>query len=277
MTGSFRLAHLSDLHFGADVPEVSHAVAEKIRTLKPDMILITGDITQRARRAQFRAARKFLDELRPIPMISIPGNHDIPLFNIAARLFYPYWGYTRFFKGSLQGMFQQSGVEILTLNSTYKFRHVQGQLPLDELEEALSQFNQACHVRVVAFHHPMDCLKSIDEKNLLLNALDAIHLFSKYKVDLIVGGHIHDPVTRSTRHRYPELTPAFIISVCGTTTSYRVRRNAPNSFNIYDWKKGVTEKEIAMHFQRFEFVKEDNSFYCKTHQDFARSESGEWS
>lgn len=277
MNKSFRLAHLSDLHFGADVPEVSGAVAKKIRELKPDLILVTGDITQRARRLQFRAARRFLDELRPIPMISIPGNHDIPLFNVFARVFYPYWGYLRFFKGSLQGMHQQSGVEILTLNSTYKFRHIQGLLPLASLEKSLSAFNPTCQIRVVAFHHPMDCLKSIDEKNLLLNATEAIELFAKYKVDLVVGGHIHDPVTRTTRHRYPHLVRPFLLSVAGTTTSYRVRRNAPNSFNIYDWNTADGPAPAKMHFQRFEYLSDEKEFFCKTHQDFARTESGEWS
>ncbi len=277
MSDRFRLAHLSDLHFGADVPDVTSAVVDRIRELKPDMILITGDITQRARYHQFRAARKFLDQLRPTPMISIPGNHDIPLFNFVARLFYPYWGYTRFFKGSLHGMFQQSGVEILTLNSTHKLRHVQGSLRLDYLEESLSQFNKACRVRVVAFHHPMDCLKTIDEKNLLRNATQAMELFTRYKVDLIVGGHIHDPITRTTRHRYPQLPTASLISVAGTTTSYRTRRNAPNSFNIYDWKNSPENNTAGMHFQRYEYLSEEKSFRLKTHQDFTRSESGDWS
>lgn len=278
MRPRFRLAHLSDLHFGADVPDVINAVANKIKDLAPDLIIVTGDITQRARREQFRAARRFLDQLLPISMISIPGNHDIPLFNIVARLFYPYWGYSRYFKGSLQGMHQQGGVEVLTLNSTHKFRHVQGQLDLDHLDNALSQFNKLCHVRVVAFHHPMDCLKSIDEKNLLLNAPDVVQLLDKYKVDLVVGGHIHDPVTRTTRHRYPHLDTPFLISVAGTTTSHRVRREAPNSFNIYDWEFNKESISAAqMHFQRFEYVGADNVFTCKTHQDFSRTESGEWS
>lgn len=271
---SLKIVHVSDLHFGADVPAVIAAITKAIKDVGPDLILATGDITQRARAPQFIAARQFMDQFHPTPMISIPGNHDIPLFDIFTRLFNPYRGYLKFFKGSLQGMFHQNGVEVLTLNSTYFLRHVQGHLPIDRLETALEQFQKTTRFRVVAFHHPMDCLKPIDEHNILRNGAEAIKLFSKYKVDLVVGGHIHDPVTRSTRTRYPNIDPAFLLSVAGTSTSYRVRRNAPNSFNVYEFKE---DDSAGMHFKRYEFSSEDSSFHCKTHQDFNRSESGEWS
>jgi 3',5'-cyclic AMP phosphodiesterase CpdA len=269
---SFRIAHLSDMHFGTVVPQVAEAVIERIHSLKPDLILVTGDISQRAREVQFREARKFLDQFAPIPMISLPGNHDIPLFNIFTRLFFPYFGYTKYFKGRLDGIYSHNDIEILTLNSTDRFRHVQGALDLKQLKEELVAFKADAKLRIVAFHHPMDCKKGVDEKNLLINRAQAIQLFEKYKVDLVLGGHIHDPITRTTVIRYPSLKRSFVLSVAGTTTSYRTRRFAPNSFNIYDL---TTDSPVSLKFSRYEFA--ENSGFQVAHTElFRRDKAGTW-
>lgn len=265
----FRLIHMSDLHFGTEVDPVVDAVVKSVRALEPQLIVVTGDITQRARRNQFLAARSFLDKLAPIPIISTPGNHDIPLFNLWVRLLNPYRGYLRHFQGSLSGLFVQDGVEVLSLNSTHYLRHVQGELPLKDLEKGLSQFQDK--LRIVAFHHPMDCIQDIDIENLLKNRDDAIKLFSQYKVDLVVGGHIHDPVTRTTMLRYPQVDKPFVLSVAGTTVSHRVRKKAPNSFNVYDFDR---EGSMHLHFRRFEFT--GNGFESKTQQTFTRSGQHVW-
>lgn len=260
---------MSDLHFGTEVDSVVECVRARVKKLEPQLIVVTGDITQRARKEQFFAARKFLDQLAPIPIISTPGNHDIPLFDLWARFIHPYKGYTQYFKGSLSGFYSQDGAEVLSLNSTNYLRHVQGELDLDFLEQGLSQFKES--IRVVAFHHPMDCIQDIDVVNLLINRSEAIKLFSQYRIDLVVGGHIHDPVTRCSHLRYPEVSKPFILSVAGTTVSHRIRKKAPNSFNVYDFEK---DGLLSMHFRRFEFNGSD--FESKTEQRFTRSVQNEW-
>ncbi len=265
----FRLMHMSDLHFGTEVQSVVDAVFTSVRELRPHLIVVTGDITQRARKKQFVMAREFLDKLAPIPIISTPGNHDIPLFDLWTRLLNPYRGYQRYFKGSLSGLFSQDGIEILSLNSTHYLRHVQGEIALRDLENGLSQFKEK--IRIVAFHHPMDCIQDIDVKNLLKNRVDVMKLFSQYKVDLVVGGHIHDPVTRTTLLRYPEVEKPFVLSVAGTTVSHRVRKKAPNSFNIYDFE---TDGALQINFKRYEFT--GSCFESKSQQIFTRSFVHEW-
>lgn len=265
----FRLIHMSDLHFGTEVAPVVDAVVDSISQLSPQLIVVTGDITQRARKDQFLAARAFLDKLAPIPIISTPGNHDIPLFDLWTRFVNPYRGYLRYFKGSLSGLYAQDGVEVLSLNSTHCLRHVQGELSLEDLETGLSQFQEK--LRIVAFHHPMDCIQDIDIENLLKNRTEAMKLFSQYKVDLVVGGHIHDPVTRTTLLRYPEVSKPFLVSVAGTTVSHRVRKKAPNSFNVYDFER---DGHLYMNFQRYEFA--GNRFECETQQTFTRSVQHDW-
>src|SRR3954447_26019387 len=98
------IAHLSDLHFGRTDPDVVRGAIDAVRRLQPDLTVISGDLTQRARSHQFRAARAFLDRL-PKPQIVVPGNHDIPLWNVFARSFSPLRKYRRIITGDLAPFF----------------------------------------------------------------------------------------------------------------------------------------------------------------------------
>ena len=88
------IAHLSDLHFGATDPVLVSAVIDEVRRREPDVIAVSGDLTQRARRTQFIAAREFLSAL-PGPLVVVPGNHDVPLYNVIARFSSPLRGFHR--------------------------------------------------------------------------------------------------------------------------------------------------------------------------------------
>src|SRR5688500_6179935 len=82
------LVHLSDLHFGRIDPSVIDPLRRAVLGVQPDLIAISGDFTQRAKPVEFRAARAFLDSLQP-PKLLVPGNHDVPLWNAAARFLTP--------------------------------------------------------------------------------------------------------------------------------------------------------------------------------------------
>ncbi len=234
MTSSqIRIAHISDPHFGTTNPEKVSALRNILFALKPDLIAMTGDITQRARWAQFAEARIFCDQLSPLEIMAVPGNHDIPLFNLAARVFRPFFGFHRTF-GFPMTMHQTLGaVEVLALNTTDPKRHIQGQLSEQDAGR-LAIFPPEALVRVVMFHHPMDCAKPIDEKNLLKSASETLARLEENKVDLVLGGHIHDPLIRLSVVRYPQARRPLVISVAGTCLSSRTRSGAPNSFNLLD-------------------------------------------
>lgn len=89
------LLQISDAHFGTEQPPVVQALLQLARGQAPDLVVMSGDITQRARRSQFKAARAFVDQLKPAALLTIPGNHDIPLFNLTLRAFAPYSNYSR--------------------------------------------------------------------------------------------------------------------------------------------------------------------------------------
>ncbi len=229
-----RIAHLSDPHFGTILPGVKEGLLQTLEQLKPDLILLTGDITQRARRAQFRAAKKFTHEIYPTPLIAVPGNHDIPLYNIFARLLHPYSGYKKLFKDQLEKDYEQGDIVVTGLNSTSRWRHVQGDFNFPRIEKRLSEKKSKAKVHIVTFHHPMDCAKPSDEKNLLVGRDQAIEIFDRHQVDLIIGGHIHDPYVTLSKVRYPNTKRTMILGVAGTCLSWRTRTGAPNSFNFIE-------------------------------------------
>lgn len=255
-----KIAHLSDPHFGTILPGVQEGLLQTLSDLKPDLVLLTGDITQRAWREQFKAAKEFTHQLKPTPVIAVPGNHDIPLFNIFVRFFNPYWGFKKLFKDQLEKDFVHGDVVVTGLNSTSRWRHVQGDFKIDRLEKRLksrkSDVPGGPKVHIAAFHHPVDCRKPSDEKNLLKDRDRAMALFDEHGVDLIIGGHIHDPYVTLSKVRYPQTKRSMIIGVAGTCLSWRTRPGAPNSFN---WIEVDTTSGSRIKITRFD-QREDKKF-----------------
>jgi len=272
-----RIAHLSDPHFGTILPGVKEGLLATLAELKPDLILLTGDITQRARRRQFKAAKEFTRELKPTPVIAVPGNHDIPLWNIFLRLFNPYWGFKKLFKDQLEKDFVHGDVLVTGLNSTSKWRHVQGDFDIARLEARLKERKRdparEPKVHIAAFHHPMDCRKPQDEKNLLKDRDRTIALFDVHGVDLMIGGHIHDPYVTLSKVRYPNTKRNMVIGVAGTCLSWRTRPGAPNSFNFIEVDTTDTSRLIISRFDQREdkkfTVEHVHKFKCKKGEGWA--------
>lgn len=233
---NLRIVHLSDPHFGTILPGVQEALVGCVKELSPGLVILTGDITQRARGREFRAARGFVESLGTVPFIGLPGNHDIPLTNLLRRIFRPYEGYKRLFVNYLEKDHHHGDVRVTGLASTSRWRHVQGNLNLNHVQDRLVQQGKQskAKVHIVAFHHPMDCRQHQDEKNLLKGREGAIELFERNGVDLIIGGHIHDPFLSLSTERYPFSKRAMILGVAGTCLSSRTRSGASNSFYVVD-------------------------------------------
>jgi 3',5'-cyclic AMP phosphodiesterase CpdA len=233
-----RIAHLSDPHFGTIRPGLKEGLLATLTELRPEVVVITGDITQRAHARQFQEACAFKTELREAGMtvLLIPGNHDIPLFNVPVRLFAPYRSYENHChpttRESWEGGEPGARVRIDVLDSTSRWRIVQGALTAEDLESlALAGTGEAPLLRILGFHHPMDCAQYIDDGNLLKNRVAAAKTFARAGIDLVLGGHIHDPYVSLSQDRYAGLDRPFITAVAGTCLSSRVRPSAPNSFN----------------------------------------------
>jgi 3',5'-cyclic AMP phosphodiesterase CpdA len=217
------VVHLSDLHFG----RVNHAIAEAlpayIARLAPDLVAISGDFTQRARRAQFRAAREFLDAL-PRPCLVVPGNHDVPLYNVIARFLTPLEGYRRHICDDLAPVYADTDMLVLGVNTTRSLTIKGGHIRRADVERLRAAMQTAGDtvVKIVVAHHPFETTA---------NAGDAIEALTQAGVDVFLTGHLHISYTGHTAHRYKRGGRSAIAVEAGTATSTRMREEG-NSFNV---------------------------------------------
>ena len=228
------LLQISDPHFGTEREPVVAALERFSHELQPDVLLLSGDITQRATHRQFQAARAFVDRLRVPTVMAIPGNHDIPLFNLAARLFYPYGHYQRAFGRELEPQFEDDEMLLLALNTTRWYRHKGGEVSAAQIERVAKRLEQARSEqwRIVVVHQPVAVTLEQDRENLLHGHEAAVRRWAVAGVDLVIGGHIHLPFVLALHERWPALSRSVWAVQAGTAVSDRVRRGADNSVNV---------------------------------------------
>lgn len=211
------IAHVSDLHLGAHVPDAVTSVIDDVAAARPALTVVTGDCTMRARASQFRAARELLDRL-PAPLLVVMGNHDVPLIS-AARLVGPYVRYRRWIEADLDPLVRLPGLTALGLQTTPRWRWKSGRISRRQSDDVadLLRVGSADAVRLLALHHPPTAggLGRIAGRGRLLRSLAAA------RVDLVLAGHTHVPDSRwvdlpGTSHRLIEV-------VAGTATSRRTR------------------------------------------------------
>ena len=228
------LLHLSDPHFGTEQPAVMQALLRFSRTQSPDVLVLSGDITQRARVAQFQAARAFVDALGVRSVLAIPGNHDIPLFNLAARLCRPYANHRDAFGVELEPAFEAPGLLVLTVNTTRPYRHENGEVSAAQIARVAQRLARAsaCQLRVVVTHQPVSVQRAQDAPDRLRGAAEAVQAWSRAGADLILGGHIHLPFVQALHEQHAGLARKCWAVQAGTAVSTRVRAEAGNSVNL---------------------------------------------
>ncbi|HXH02730.1 MAG TPA: metallophosphoesterase [Candidatus Competibacteraceae bacterium] len=204
------IAHLSDLHFGAVRPDRVLALRRSLLALAPDLVVVSGDLTQRARTYQFQAARAFLASL-PFPRLVVPGNHDLPLRNWLRRLCDPLGRYRRHIADELYPVYRDEELLVLGLVSPHRLLLTAGWLSAGQREWVRRQFREdaAGRCRILVLHHPLDY--SDDD----LGA----------RPHLILAGHRHTSRIRGGDEAQPLLVQA------GTATSHRLR-DEDNAYNV---------------------------------------------
>lgn len=228
-----RLVHLSDTHFGTELPEVVTALTAAVTEIMPDIVVLSGDITQRARAGQFEQAQAFLHTL-PCPVqLAIPGNHDLPLFHLFDRLVRPYRLYERYM-GPRNRLWHAEGIGLAALDATHPLRHKNGRLETDRVAGMLQQLRRLIGdgMLMVAVHQPLITAWQEDRDQTLLNAAEMAQLFAEYKVDLVMSGHVHVPFAATAGDYFNGLSRDFVLCNAGTATSWRTRVLTPNAFNV---------------------------------------------
>ena len=150
-----RVVHLSDLHFGRDRAEVLQPLLQTVNALSPDLVVLSGDFTQRARVSEFQAAAAFIAALTS-PTLSIPGNHDVPLDNLFLRIFMPWHRYRRWINRDLEPGFADAEIVVVGVNTVNRFVWQQGWFKSRALRKIHAAFDGSTRVHIVAAHHPLD-------------------------------------------------------------------------------------------------------------------------
>jgi 3',5'-cyclic AMP phosphodiesterase CpdA len=226
------LLQISDPHFGTEQPLVVSALAALAQQQRPDLLVLSGDITQRARPTQFKAARAFMDSLGA-PMLAVPGNHDIPLLDVWARLRHPYAAHVAAFGADLEPVHVSPDLMVVGVNTTRPWRHKHGEVSAQQIERVAQILANAeqTQLRVVVVHQPIAVARTQDAPNLLRGHAAALQRWAAAGADIVMGGHIHLPYVMPL----PGLTRPMWVVQAGTSVSSRVRRGVPNSVNLLRW------------------------------------------
>src|SRR5437660_2837779 len=232
-----RIVHLSDLHFGAHDERLVKAVDVEVDELKPDLVVISGDFTQRARTEQFREACEFLERLREHghEVLGVPGNHDVPLYDVLRRFLTPLTRYRRFIDETLCPFVELRGVAVLGINTARSLTFAEGRISEEQVEFIRETFSRTDPdaVRVLVTHHPLFAIpvgegveRAIGRQELALDAIE------EAGVDLLLAGHAHHASVHSAADLVTRAGGALVIQA-GTATSIRVREQN-QSFNVID-------------------------------------------
>ena len=255
------MAHLSDLHFGRHDQALADTLGAELNEQRLDLVVVSGDFTQIGSKKEFQAARAFLDTLA-VPILAVPGNHDVPAINLLARFIDPYRQYRRYISEDLEPFLESWGVAIAGINTSRRM-----QLGLDwshgsinskqlrTLEARLGTASQDA-VRVVVAHHPL-----LQPEGAMLKPMSpvaranmALATFERLNVRLVLSGHFHLSYVRKHEHRGevtvgepkgPREAAVGHILVAQASSAISTRtRGEPNSYNLIDLTSGVIDISV---------------------------------
>ncbi len=260
------LLQISDTHFGTERPEVVEALLALVAEQPPTLTVLSGDVTQRATPSEFAAARRFTDRLGPAPLLVVPGNHDIPLFDLWERFRTPYKDYCHAFGPELEPSYESDDWLVLALNTTRWWRHENGQVSHRQAERVAARLEAARpgQLRVVVTHQPVAVTLPKDGHTLLRGQAPAVQRWAQAGVDIILGGHIHLPFVLPLHRQRPQLPNAVWAVNAGTAVSSRLRRKAGNSVNYIHRSP---DRPRCARLERWDYVDAQRRFTCVDRTD----------
>jgi 3',5'-cyclic AMP phosphodiesterase CpdA len=260
------IVHLSDLHFGRVSPVLCDQVLQFIGRERPRLTVISGDLTQRAREKQYLAARRFIDQI-PGPVVVVPGNHDVPMYDVLRRFFRPLERFTRIITPDLWPTYRDDELFILGANTTRAFTcdpHAfwkNGTLSEAQLAEIGGRFAQArpLALRVLVIHHPLVNPWNDGLRDTAVGRERIIRSLEGARVQVVLSGHLHFAYGRQAPR--PKMPPGQILCIqAGTATSTRLRQGEANAFSVLHWDGRTLTLSVMRHNGREFFPESEQQF-----------------
>jgi 3',5'-cyclic AMP phosphodiesterase CpdA len=268
------IAHLSDLHFGRIDPAVLPALARAVVETAPDLVVISGDLTQRARVSEFKAAALFVRTLPP-PQLIVPGNHDVPLYNIIQRWLSPLGRYRRYITNDLAPFYEDAEIAALGINTARAMTFKDGRINRTQIEAGMERLAQCGKdvTRIVVTHHAFDTPDPVPgaevSHSVVGRAEMAMAAFVRANLDMILSGHLHTTGVGETTKRYRLPGRAVLLIRAGTATSTR-QRGEVNAFNV------IRIARLDVRIDCMVWRPEEKQFVAASTEQFRRTEVG-WS
>ena len=264
------LLHCSDVHFGPPhLPPVAAGLLELIGRRRPDLVVISGDLTQRAKPEQFRQARRFVDRI-PVPTLVVPGNHDVPMYRVWERVFAPFGAYRAHFSRELEPVYSDPEMLVVGINTAHNWTIKNGRITARRLLEVgeLLAAAPAGLFKVVVPHHQLIPPPGFGSRQVLANARRAMAAFSAAGVDLVLSGHLHQAYLGSSEEFYPAGRPPVVVVHSGTTTSSR-GRGGERGRNTCNWvsfdERSMTVSRYAWQAELERFAEQSRHLYPRRH------------
>lgn len=226
-----RIAHISDLHFGKEDPAVAEALLADLSARAPVLVAVSGDLTQRARAREFRAARAFLDRLPGVTLV-VPGNHDVPLWDVVSRFARPLRNYRRHLTPELAPFFHQEDLAVMGVNTARSWTFKNGRISWEQIEQIRARFAPLPErvFKVLVTHHPFVPSPGDPDPAVVGRGFHALQAAEAAGVDLLLAGHLHLGFSGDVRAHHLSIRRSMLVAQAGTATSLRTR-DEPNTYN----------------------------------------------
>jgi 3',5'-cyclic AMP phosphodiesterase CpdA len=252
------LIHISDLHFGRTEPALEEALRKMILERKPDLIVVSGDLTQRATDKQSL----------PFPIFIVPGNHDVPLYSFWKRFSQPYKNYKKHISDDLEPEYLDDEMAVVGINTVRVLRMKEGSVDQLQTERVYNMFKGLAPevLKIIVSHHPFN-IPQKHYKRPMARVKKFWKTMEDISVDLFLSGHLHDTLIHEEDEIYKIATPGSLIIQAGTAISTR-RRKEGNAFNI------ITLDSPTIHIERYMSEGKASDFSLIKTETFTRSDDG---